>query len=189
MSDNVLKKDFKKKDVERLRNLITGKHDNKTSIGIGYTKAEEFHKEGDIWEEDNRTWTIKGGIKQNITKLDKAKNTVTLPLFCPSCSKLMKPRIDKLFYIQYNRCFNCQSEFETKLKIEGKWDEYEKNIVNSDIDNTIKDFEVWFDETINTGNNSYITEAGELEIWHGSVKNKLIEEKEKAINFLQNLKK
>ena len=48
MSDNVLKKDFNKKDVERLRNLVKGKAGERTTQGIGYTKKEEFHKEGDI---------------------------------------------------------------------------------------------------------------------------------------------
>ena len=65
MSDNVLKKDFNKKDVERLRNLVKGKAGERTTQGIGYTKKEEFHKEGDIWEADGRKWTIKDGIKQN----------------------------------------------------------------------------------------------------------------------------
>ena len=30
-----LKKEFKRKDVERLRNLVTGKYGNKTTIGVG----------------------------------------------------------------------------------------------------------------------------------------------------------
>ena len=55
MSDNVLKKDFNKKDVERLRNLVKGKASERTTQGIGYTKKEEFHKEGDIWADD-RDW-------------------------------------------------------------------------------------------------------------------------------------
>ena len=75
MSDNVLKKDFNKKDVERLRNIIKGKSSERTGQGIGYTKADEFHKEGDIWEADGRKWTIKDGVRQNITKLDKFKTS------------------------------------------------------------------------------------------------------------------
>ena len=73
MDENVLKKEFGKKDVTRLRNLMTGKHNSKNGQSVGYTKKEEFRKEGDIWEEDGRKWTIKDGIKQNITKLDRAK--------------------------------------------------------------------------------------------------------------------
>ena len=69
-NDSVLKKEFKHRDVERLRNLVQGKYGDKTTMGTGYSKAKEFHNEGDVWEEDGRTWTIKNGIKQNITKLD-----------------------------------------------------------------------------------------------------------------------
>ena len=67
---SVLKKQFKEKDVQRLRNLVQGKHGAKTEQTIGYTKEDQFHEEGDIWEEDERKWTIKDGIRQNITKLN-----------------------------------------------------------------------------------------------------------------------
>ncbi len=45
--DNVLKKEFQRKDVERLRNLVKGKHGDKTTLGIGYTKKQEHYHEGD----------------------------------------------------------------------------------------------------------------------------------------------
>ena len=118
MSENVLKKDFKSADVQRLRNLMTGKQGERTTAGVGYSKQQEFHNEGDIWEEDGRQWTIKNGIKQNLTKLDKAKKLVVMPLFCPCCSNLMKKRNDKLFYIQYNRCCDVEKWIgSTKKKL------------------------------------------------------------------------
>ena len=80
----MLNKEFKEKDVERLRNIIKGKHGDKTSIGIGYTKNEEFHKEGDIWEEDGRKWTIKDGVKQKLTKLDGPRLDVFMEYCKPS---------------------------------------------------------------------------------------------------------
>ena len=189
MSENVLKKDFKSADVQRLRNLMTGKQGERTVGGVGYSKKQEFHEEGDIWEEDGRQWTIKNGIKQNITKLDKAKKEVTLPLFCPCCSNLMKNKYDKLFYIQYKRCFNCQADFETDIRKLGLWEEYEKNIINSDLDYLIGDYSTWMDEIINSSNESFITEAGDVEKWVGSSKKKLLENKEETIKYLQNLKK
>ena len=62
----MLKKEFKKKDVERVRNLIQGKSGNSSETQIGYSKKTEDHKEGDVWEEERKTWTIKKGIKQTI---------------------------------------------------------------------------------------------------------------------------
>ena len=189
MSDNVLKKQFQQKDVQRLRNLMTGKHGAKTTVGVGYTKQQEFHEEGDVWEEDDRTWTIKNGIKQNITKLDKAKESIHMPLFCPCCNNLMKNKHDKAFYLQYKRCFNCQAEFETELRIKGLWENYEKHILNSDIDAMINEFSIWIDEQMDETNTSYITEAGDVERWVGSSKKKLLENKEETIKYLESLKK
>lgn len=189
MSENVLKKEFKEKDIQRLRNLIQGKHGEKATMGTGYTKKKEFHEEGDIWEEDGRTWTIKDGIKQNITRLDKAKESLHLPLFCPECNNLMKKNNDKLFYIQYHRCFDCQIKFETELKIKGLWLDYEKHILNSDIEGTIHDFNIWIDEEINKSNEDFITEAGDIEKWVGSSKDKLLQNKEETIKYLESLKK
>ena len=108
--DSVLKKEFQEKDVERLRNLITGKYGEKTRSSVGFSKAEEFYAEGDIWEADGRTWTIKDGIKQNITKLDKAKKAHIMPLLCPKCGKVMKKRNDKPAYNLHKMCFNFVAE-------------------------------------------------------------------------------
>jgi hypothetical protein len=189
MSDNVLKKDFQQKDVQRLRNLMTGKYGDKTVIGVGYTKQQEFHDEGDIWEEDGRQWTIKNNIKQNITKLDKAKESINMPLFCPCCKNLMKNKHDKGFYLQYKRCFNCHVDFETELRIKGLWEDYQKHIINSDIDGMINEFTIWVDEEMNETNTSYITEAGDIERWVGSSKKKLLESKEETLKYLESLKK
>ena len=185
----MLKKDFKSADVQRLRNLVTGKQGERTTAGVGYSKKQEIYGEGDVWEENGRTWTIKNGIKQNITKLDKAKKEVTLPLFCPCCNQLMKNKNDKLFYIQYKRCFNCQVDFETDIRKQGLWEEYEKNIINSDIDSLVQDYSIWMDEVVNNSNDSFITENGDVERWIGSSKKKLLENKEETIKYLQSLKK
>ena len=69
----MLKKEFKKKDVNRARNLIMGKTNASTGTQIGYSKKQIEYKEGDIWTENKKTWTIKNGIKQTISKLDKIK--------------------------------------------------------------------------------------------------------------------
>jgi hypothetical protein len=188
--ESVLNKQFKEKDVQRLRNLITGKHGDRTLSGIGYTKQEEFHSEGDIWEsQDGRLWTIKDGVKQNITKLDEAKKAVTIPLFCPSCNLLMKKHLDKRFFIQFKRCLDCQINFETELKLEGLWEQYNDVFIGDNVDNLIKEFEIWFEEELNASNESYITEAGDIETWVGSAKQKMLENKEETIKFLKSLKK
>ena len=140
MNDNVLKKEFSKKDVQRARNLITGDTNSRTSQGIGYTKKNEHHKEGDIWEEDGRKWTIKNGIKQNITKMDKFKKMGKMPLFCPECNTLMKKHLDKKVFPAYQKCFDCVVDHEAELAKQGKSKEYFDGLHNSNIDKVIESY-------------------------------------------------
>tara|TARA_R100000278_G_C5444452_1_gene154885 strand:- start:174 stop:743 length:570 start_codon:yes stop_codon:yes gene_type:complete len=184
-----LKKEFKKQDVERLRNLVKGKYGEKTRTSVGFAKKQEFYNEGDIWEADGRTWTIKDGIKQNITKLDKAKKAHVMPLLCPCCGRVMKKRNDKVFYNIHKKCFDCVIDMEIQLKKEGKWEEYERNIKNNEIDNRIKEFKLYIEEKLQESNENYVSESGEVEKWVGKVNKEKVEEYVKeAVEYLESLK-
>lgn len=187
--DNVLKKDFQKRDVERLRNLVQGKYGEKTRSSVGFSQKEQFYEEGDVWEIDGRTWTIKDGIKQNITKLDKAKKAHAMPLLCPNCGKVMKHRNDKTFYKLHKKCFNCVIDMEHKLRKEGKWEEYQTSIKNNEIDNKIKEFKVWIQERLHEGNDSFVSEDGDIEKWVGKLDESKVEEyTTSVIEYLESLK-
>ena len=97
-NDSVLKKEFKKSDVERVRNLVKKDFTSSTKQQTGYKKSYKKYNEGDIWEEDGRKWTIKNGIRQNITKLDQAKKSLRIPLRCPKCGGSMKHWLNKKMY-------------------------------------------------------------------------------------------
>ena len=55
----MLKKEFKRKDVNRARNLIMGKTGASTGTQIGYNKKQKNHKEGDIWTEGKKHGLLK----------------------------------------------------------------------------------------------------------------------------------
>ena len=186
--ETVLKKEFQKKDVERLRNLMQGKYGEKTRSSVGFSQAEVFHDEGDIWEADDRTWTIKDGIKQNITKLDKAKKEHNMPLFCPDCKKLMK-RVDKPYYNVHKFCLDCYARFEDKLKREGKYKEYFDKINNKVIDSRVDEFKQYIKEQLEESNDSFVSENGEVEKWVGKLDEGKVDEFTKdIIKHLKSLK-
>jgi len=189
MKDNILKKEFNKKDVKRLRNLVKGKAGERTGTGIGYTKEEDFHKEGDIWTEKGRKWTIKNGIKENITKLDKFKKAA-VPLFCPSCNTIMNKQLDPHYYRAYGECINCTTKLETKLKMEGKWEDHVKKTKNKEIDKLIEEYKAFINSKLTESNDGYITESGEVEKWIGGINKERAEEALKGgIEHLKNMKK
>ena len=183
MSDNVLKKQFQKRDVERLRNLVKGKHGDRTTVGIGYSgETQEEHKEGDIWEQGGKTWTIRDGIKENVTKLDKFKKAA-VPLFCPDCKQIMDKQLDSFYFKSYGHCLDCRTKFETKLKVEGKWEDYVNSTFNAEIDKQIEEYKSYFESILSEGNQGYVSENGEIQKWVGGI------DKERAQNALDEMVK
>ena len=94
-NESLLKKEFKESDIQRVRNIVNKDFTKKTKIQSGYQKNKSRYQEGEIWEEGGKTWTIKNGIKQNITKLDKFKKVSRMPLRCPKCNGSMKHHLAK----------------------------------------------------------------------------------------------
>ena len=169
-----LQKDFKSRDVQRMRNLISKKFDDKTVTQAGYTKQSVEHKEGDIWEETGKTWTIKNGLKQTMTRLDSIKKSILLPIVCPNCSKAMKnDTLNKKMWPIHKMCFDCVISIESKLKRTGKFEEYQRNMVMGGVKTYIKELEDMLLEILmDTGKETFVTEAGDVEEWRGGVTDK-----------------
>ena len=190
MSDSVLKKQFQKKDVERLRNLVQGKYGSRTTMGIGYNgEVQEEHKEGDIWQQGGRTWTIKDGIKENVTKLDKFKK-VAVPLFCPKCKQVMDKQLDPFYYKSFGECLDCRTVTETQMKINGTWGDYTNKTFNDEIDHQIEEYKSYFESVLSDGNEGYVSENGEVQKWVGGIdKERAQTALEEVIKHLNSLKK
>jgi bacterioferritin-associated ferredoxin len=166
MSDNMLKKEFRSRDVQRMRNIITKKHGDKTGVQVGYTPEYTERKEGDVWEVDGKQWTIKNGIKQTTTKLDSIRKRITMPLTCPKCRQAMKNRLDKIMYPIHSICFDCVVKHETNLKRLGKYEEYQLNINKQGLAYHLKEMEaVLFELLLGATEESFVTEAGDIETW------------------------
>jgi hypothetical protein len=79
---------------------------------------------------------------------------------------------------------------ETKLKLEGKWEEYERKIHNDEIDHKISEYKLWVGEKLKEGNSSFISEDGEIENWVGNINQELVDQNvTEVIEYLESLKR
>ena len=112
------------KNIEKVKKLIAGVGGKRTP-GVGYTgKTIHMRKEGEIWEEaSGRKFTKVDGKRQQITKIppkgfDK----------CDDCEKLILKTVDQQTYNRFKKCKYCQIDFEMKLRREGKWNDWVKEM-------------------------------------------------------------
>lgn len=182
MAENVLKKEFRKSDVARMRNIITGKTGDKTQTMAGWQKKVQDYKEGDVWEDNGKTWTIKNGIKQTITKLDPIKKLAIMPLCCPKCKNPMKlDNLNKKMYSIHGICFNCTIDMEHELRKSGKYEEYEKAQQIANKNSLLEEIEAaidgWYQEK-----DSYVTEDGDVQSWEGGNKDEIYKKLKEGVS-------
>ncbi len=172
--ETLLQKEFTEKDIKRIRNLVSGNYGDSTQTQVGYSRKHVDRKEGDVWEENGKTWTIKNNIRISISKLAEAKKLSFVPFLCPSCSKPMKSDADKKMHKLQGMCLTCVVKIETKLKLEGKYKEYEDNIVKNNVVTALDDFVNGFDDFLEffEDKGGFVTEHGDIEDWHGKALNK-----------------
>lgn len=165
--ESLLKKDFTSKDINRARNLVKKDFSAKTVDGIGYAKAHTAYEEGDVWEESGRSWTIKNGLRQNVTKLDAAKKVFQIPLACPKCKGSMKYHLSQKMYKIHKMCFDCVIDYEAELRKVGLYEAYEKNMMQGSMKAFAKDVEQWVIDTLEA-TNTFVTEQGDVEDWNSN---------------------
>ena len=87
----------------------------------------------DLEEKKKREDEIKADRERKNDKMDALKETRT-PWFCPECKKVMGKKLDDKMYRLHSHCFDCQLQFEHKLRLEGKYDEWEeKKVLNNQL--------------------------------------------------------
>ena len=74
-----------------------------------------------------------------IDRLSDIMKDARMPMFCPKCNKVMKIRLDNKMWLLYEHCFDCQIKIENKLRIQGKYSEYEEEKVKNNKRAYIKD--------------------------------------------------
>jgi len=187
-----MRKSISESKVQRMRNLATGNIHAKSTIRSGYTTKRTIRKEGDVWEERGKTWTIQNGLKQTVNKLDKARKENAVPLCCPNCNKRMRHITDKFAYSHFKFCMDCLAEFETNIKKKGKehWLEYVKSVKSKNFDSWLKEIKEEYSDFLNQRESkTMISEHGDIEDWGtGQTKEQLQKMFDKEIKKIMELK-
>jgi len=161
-----MKKGISQKKVQRMRNLATKNYGAKTSIQSGYGKKSNKHIEGDIWEERGKSWTIKNGIRQSITKLDSVRDHVRIPPHCPKCNTRMNRSSHKFMYSRFKHCLFCQTKFEINLRKSKEYDDWKNESISNNFDKWLKTSQLEFEDwIINRKTRTQIAESGMIEDW------------------------
>ena len=167
MSESLLKKEFRENDIQRVRNLVTGKYGNSTQVLVGHEQTYTDHKEGEVWIENGKKWTIEDGIKISVSKLGRARHLNKVPLSCPKCGKPMDSRLDRKFYPLYGTCYECVVKFEDELKRAGLYKAYEQQVLQGNIEGFVEELKERLKQYSTATTVETMAENGDVETWGG----------------------
>ena len=167
--ETLLNRQFTEREVQRMRNIVTKKTGERTHVQAGY-ESQVLREEGSIWEEGGKTWTIKNGIKRTISKLNKFKDVNNMPLICPQCNEPLARQSEyvKHMFKLTHKCPKCVTREETKMKLEGTFDDYAKKMYAQNHLHALEQTEKEFDDFVNHGFEKFMSETGEVETWDGN---------------------
>jgi ribosomal protein L37AE/L43A len=115
---------------------------------MGYSKEAERQNKalGDLLAgrtPDKRVMVGYKGKEQDsgdqISRMTDLMQKARMPMFCPNCDKIMKKKLDNKFWMMLGHCFDCQVKIENKLRIEGKYEEWEKEKIRENKISFLKD--------------------------------------------------
>jgi len=131
-------------------------------------------KPGDEWtDDDDRKWRMDdtGTIWRvtNLDYMDDIQDYVTVPTICPVCmNKMGNPHLDKKMWTLHKMCFNCVVDMEHKIRVTGKFDEYEQMKVLSNKTAWLKDIKAELTEYLGEDlSKKFVNTDGSFDKWEG----------------------
>lgn len=143
MAKSKSKASNKLQNVKAVKEMLAGTHKTQTRKSFGFSGKTHVHRNvGDTWIEKDVNgnefmWEQKDGfrIKKSANSiLDEINKIIRMPDNCPKCKKNMydnEQRLNEKFWATHKTCFDCVITMETKLRAEGKYEEYEREKLNN----------------------------------------------------------
>ena len=185
----------KLQNIKAIKQMLSGTHKFQTKKTHGFSDAGKTAKRnqkreiGDVWEEDSGNGIIYTVEQKNGFRVRKPKNSVadeireylnSYPNCDTNCKTTNHNHLDKKMRTLHGMCFNCVIEMEHKLRIEGKYEEYEKERIHNNAKGWLKiaEQDVEALKKAYTESSTFVTNAdGITETWAAQMTPKEFEEK------------
>jgi hypothetical protein len=191
----------KLQNIKAVKEMLAGEHriQRRTSVGYEGKKDTSTKNVGDIWEEvmpngDVIEWEQKQGYRikrrKNLKILSQVREELnSYPKCYDDCKKRKTKRYtqhDKKIRDVHGMCLDCLAKYETILKINGEFEEYERKRHLESATAFFKDAEKE-KEIIKQALESieYVEEDGSKEVWHSENKQALLEKIDKDFEKLK----
>ena len=174
----------KLKNVKAVKEMLDGKHKTQTKKTVSFEKKEFVKREvGEIWtDEDGQEWTQKKGYKVKLGKLHKHRHLMKKFPNCRKdvCTCTDPGQTDLKMKGYQGMCLDCVVDMEHELKLEGKYEKYEKKKMLANAEAWLKKAE--FEKNILKGSieAQFINEDGSIEKWGGLNKDEVIDKIERG---------
>jgi hypothetical protein len=100
-------------------------------------------EEGDKWYgDDGKVWEMGAGGPIKVSMFD----SIRTPMFCPDCEKIMNGKFDTKFYRMRGKCMDCVQKEETRMKVEGTYELYEKRTMLENKKSWLRDIKEGLEE-------------------------------------------
>jgi ribosomal protein L37AE/L43A len=169
----------KLRNIEPIKKMLDGTHRTQNKTTVGFSDADKVAKQnqkraiGECWVENGEEWEQREGFKIKKGKMDEIRQLIAnkMPTTCPKCNNPMTKRLDEKFWKLEKHCFDCQVDFEHNLRIEGKYEEYEKQRMLANAENWLNDAEAEARELAAAFRNplTYANADGTIENWSGGM--------------------
>jgi hypothetical protein len=138
----------KLRNIDAIKKMLDGTHRMQTRNTVAFSDVKkELQKRevGETWIDDKGVeWEQRAGFKIQKGKLDEIRSLINankMPSHCPKCNQPMTKALDQKFWKLEKHCFDCQIDMEHNLRIEGKFEEYERNRILRNAEDWLKDAE------------------------------------------------
>jgi hypothetical protein len=191
--------------VQDVSKMLYGEHESQQKVTVGYNHVDgeslKVKKIGDRWKDsDGNEWEQRDGYVIKLGKEWQQELHQFLNTF-PNCRKeectcKMPKKIDEKMKRLHGMCLDCVVDMEHKIRLDGKWDEYENRKIKENALAWLKEAEK--DKNLIAEELSkvdFANEFGDSEKWTVPVtKEELLEKIEREFdefknNFIKNLDK